>query len=50
MGTGPETVEYVQTLGNAIRDLANRVQAGEFPSLQDALVVLGQTLQPDPGS
>ncbi len=50
MGTGPASVEYVQTLGNAISDLANRVQAGEFPLLQDALMALGEALQPDPGS
>ncbi len=50
MGTGPVSVEYVQTLANAMRDLANRVQAGEFQSLQAALMALGQTLQPDPGS
>jgi hypothetical protein len=50
MGTGPDSVEYVQTLANAVRDLANRVQAGEFESLQDALAALGHVLQPDPGS
>ena len=50
MGTGPVSVEYVQTLANAMRDLANRVQAGEFQSLQAALMALGQALQPDPGS
>ncbi len=43
--SNPQMAGMVQTMTTVMRDLAGRVRAGEFASIQDAMMAMGQAMQ-----